>query len=54
MTTQAKDTKLTGLTACKCRVGPEWSGSPNPANPDNEWLCDECGRVIDAREGSEP
>src|SRR5674476_57808 len=22
---------------CKCVVGPEWSGSPNPKNPDNEW-----------------
>ena len=29
--------------------GPEWSGYPNPANPDNEWICDECGGVIDAR-----
>jgi hypothetical protein len=28
----------------------EWTGSPNPANPDNEWICDECGGVIDANE----
>lgn len=28
--------------------GPEWTGSPNPANPDNEWICDECGAIIPA------
>lgn len=33
---------------CHCHTGPEWSGSPNPANPDNEWVCDDCGRVIPA------
>lgn len=26
----------------------EWSGSPNPDNPDNEWVCDECDAVIPA------
>ncbi len=34
--------------ACRCTTGPQWSGSPNPANPDTEWLCDDCGRVIKA------
>lgn len=34
---------------CNCRTGAgEWSGSPNPKNPDNEWLCDACNRVIPA------
>lgn len=33
---------------CRCHTGPEWDGSPNPANPDNEWVCDDCGRVIKA------
>lgn len=33
---------------CKCVVGPEWSGSPNPKDPDNSWVCDDCGRVIPA------
>ena len=28
--------------------GPEWSGSPNPDNPDNEWICNECNAVIPA------
>jgi len=37
---------------CKCITGPEWSGSPNPKNPDNEWVCDDCGRVIRAEGGS--
>jgi hypothetical protein len=32
---------------CKSgNVGPEWSGAPNPDNPDEEWICDECGGVI--------
>ena len=31
---------------CRCIAGPEWSGSQNPANPDHEWICDDCGRVI--------
>ena len=35
-------------TACKCETGPEWSGSPNPDNPDNEWICDDCGKIIEA------
>jgi len=36
------------MNNCKCHVGPEWSGRPNPENPDNEWLCDECGRAVPA------
>ena len=35
---------------CKCITGPEWSGYPNPANPDNEWICDDCGKIISAKE----
>lgn len=31
---------------CKCQTGPEWSGSPNPANPDHQWVCDDCDQVI--------
>lgn len=27
----------------------EWSGSPNPDNPDAEWICDECGGIISAK-----
>lgn len=34
--------------ACRCIVGPEWSGSVNPNGLDNEWICDDCGRVIPA------
>ena len=26
--------------------GPEWSGYPNPDDPDNEWICDECDGVV--------
>ena len=37
---------------CKSGNGQEWSGYPNPANPDNEWICDECGAVISAEEAS--
>lgn len=46
--------KVTGFTpaydighAAECVSGKgEWSGSPNPDNPDEEWICDECGGVI--------
>jgi len=31
--------------SCRCLVGPEWSGSLNPNEPDDEWICDDCGRV---------
>lgn len=31
---------------CKCIIGPEWSGSLNPDNPDHEWICDDCNRII--------
>ena len=34
--------------------GPEWFGSQNPANPDHEWLCDECGGVISTVEAGLP
>lgn len=33
---------------CTCQTGPEWSGSPNPANPDHQWVCDDCDQVINA------
>ena len=34
---------------CPLRDKAEWSGSPNPDDPDNEWICDGCGAVITAR-----
>jgi len=37
---------------CTCEQGPEWSGSPDPDDPDNSWLCDECGRTIEASDAS--
>jgi hypothetical protein len=46
------NTKETSAHPCTCERGPEWSGSPNPANPDNEWICDECGAVIAAESAS--
>jgi hypothetical protein len=33
--------------AATCKTAnDEWSGSPNPDNPDEEWICDECGGII--------
>jgi hypothetical protein len=40
--------KLPASVACRCLTGPEWSGSPNPDKPADEWICDDCGRVISA------
>lgn len=36
---------------CKCVTGDEdWYGSPNYAgDPANEWVCDDCGRIISAQ-----
>jgi hypothetical protein len=44
MTTEHKPTCTSG------NIGPEWTGEPNPQNPDNEWICDECGAIITADE----
>lgn len=30
---------------CVCLVGPEWSGSPDPERPDEQWICDDCGAI---------
>lgn len=38
---------------CSCIQGPEWSGSPSPHDPDGEWICDGCGRTIEARSATE-
>ena len=46
----SEQAKVSGAKACSCERGPEWSGSPNPANPDNEWICDECGSGIPAED----
>lgn len=46
--TEGNDIFLPAKAQCKCVTGPEWSGSPNPANPDKEWVCDDCARVIPA------
>ena len=45
-TVRALADALDAQAVCKCVVGPEWSVSPNPADPDNSWVCDDCGRVI--------
>lgn len=37
----------TPITQCKCETG-EWSGSLNPDDPDNSWICDDCGKTIKA------
>jgi|HubBroStandDraft_1064217.scaffolds.fasta_scaffold49021_4 hypothetical protein len=41
-------THLSSCSAYRAEGSGEWSGSPNPVNPDNEWICDECGEVIAA------
>lgn len=46
MATKQKDSKHG--EQCNNSDG-EWSGSPNPENPANEWICDECDEIIDAR-----
>lgn len=27
----------------------EWSGTPNPLNPADEWICDECDEIVSAK-----
>lgn len=36
------------MSKCKCETpDAEWSGSPNyDGDAANEWVCDDCGRVI--------
>src|SRR5947209_3309129 len=43
--TTLMDDSMPHAPTCKTANG-EWSGSPNPNTPDEEWICDECGRII--------
>lgn len=43
----AEAVAIVNASLCACHTS-QWSGSPNPANPDNEWICDDCDRVIAA------
>lgn len=33
---------------CKSLNGEQWDGTPSAADPDNKWVCDECGATIEA------
>ena len=38
---------------CPSNEKDEWSGYPNPEDPANSWICDDCGAVIPCEEGND-
>lgn len=38
---------------CNAVLGGDWSGHPNPEDPDDEWICDNCGGIVPAKQDEE-